>query len=55
MKERSEAERVIALRSASNTQENGIGRWAMEVRATGEFVGWTGLKQEKRIRPFQYS
>jgi ribosomal-protein-alanine N-acetyltransferase len=27
----------------------------MEVRATGEFVGWTGLKQEKRIRPFQYS
>ena len=23
---------------------NGIGRWAVELRATGEFVGWAGLK-----------
>ncbi len=24
--------------------ENGIGRWAVEERATGEFVGWVGFK-----------
>ena len=23
---------------------NGIGRWAVELRATGEFLGWAGLK-----------
>lgn len=25
-------------------RENGIGRWAVELRATGEFLGWAGLK-----------
>ncbi|MFD2787148.1 GNAT family N-acetyltransferase [Hymenobacter rubripertinctus] len=25
-------------------QTNGIGRWAVELRATGEFLGWAGLK-----------
>ncbi|WBA41802.1 GNAT family N-acetyltransferase [Hymenobacter canadensis] len=25
-------------------QENGIGRWAVELKATGEFLGWAGLK-----------
>ncbi|GAB2953723.1 GNAT family N-acetyltransferase [Hymenobacter coalescens] len=25
-------------------RRNGIGRWAVELRATGEFVGWCGLK-----------
>ena len=24
--------------------ENGIGRWAVTLRATGEFMGWAGLK-----------
>jgi len=24
--------------------ENGIGRWAIEEKATGKFMGWTGLK-----------
>lgn len=25
-------------------QENGIGRWAVELKETGEFLGWAGLK-----------
>ncbi len=25
-------------------QDHGIGRWAVEEKATGEFVGWTGFK-----------
>lgn len=25
-------------------EENGIGRWAVEDKATGEFLGWAGLK-----------
>jgi len=28
-------------------EENGIGRWAVEVKDTGEFVGWTGWKLMK--------
>lgn len=28
--------------------DNGIGRWAMEEKATGQFIGWTGLKLETR-------
>jgi ribosomal-protein-alanine N-acetyltransferase len=53
MKERSEAAKVIAL-IRQQYQENGIGRWAMEERATGAFIGWTGLKVENHIRPFPY-
>lgn len=53
MKERSEAENVIAW-IRKQYQENGIGRWAMEERTTGRFIGWTGLKLEKQIRPFHY-
>ncbi|MBC6697623.1 GNAT family N-acetyltransferase [Hymenobacter puniceus] len=25
-------------------QENGIGRWAVELKETGDFLGWAGLK-----------
>jgi len=25
-------------------KENGIGRWAVELKDTGEFIGWTGFK-----------
>ena len=25
-------------------RENGIGRWAVELKSTGEFMGWCGLK-----------
>lgn len=30
--------------------ENGIGRWAVLDRKTGEFIGWSGLKLEKEVR-----
>lgn len=33
--------------------QNGIGRWAIEEKSTGEFVGWTGLKLEDQVRPGQ--
>ena len=35
-------------------ERNGIGRWAVEEKATGEFVGWTGLKFEENLREFNY-
>lgn len=53
MTDRSQAEQVIAL-IRQQYQENGIGRWAMEDRTTGAFVGWCGLKVETRLRPFPY-
>lgn len=53
MTNRSEAAKVIAL-VRRQYQENGIGRWAVEERATGAFVGWCGLKWEQHIRPFAY-
>ena len=53
MTDRSEAAKVIAM-VRRQYQENGIGRWAVEERATGAFVGWCGLKWEQHIRPFAY-
>ncbi|MBT9393414.1 GNAT family N-acetyltransferase [Hymenobacter sp. NST-14] len=38
-----QSEATIAL-VRRQYQENGIGRWAVELRATGEFLGWAGLK-----------
>lgn len=29
--------------------ENGIGRWAVILKETGEFIGWSGLKLEKNV------
>lgn len=29
---------------------NGIGRWAVIDKSTNEFIGWTGLKLEEKIR-----
>ncbi len=29
----------------------GIGRWAIEDKATNDFIGWTGFKREKKLRP----
>jgi len=34
--------------------KNGIGRWAIEDKATGDFIGWTGLKFEQGLRHFDY-
>lgn len=53
MQHRSEAENVIA-HIHKQYKENGIGRWAMEERTSGAFIGWTGLKLEKSVRPFHY-
>ncbi|MCI4667701.1 MAG: GNAT family N-acetyltransferase [Bacteroidia bacterium] len=36
-------------------QSNGIGRWIVEDRQTGEIMGWSGLKLETRIRDFNYN
>ncbi len=30
--------------------ENGIGRWAIIDKKTGDFIGWTGLKYEQGLR-----
>ena len=30
--------------------ENGIGRWAVIDKETSDFVGWTGLKYEQKVR-----
>lgn len=29
--------------------ENGVGRWAVILKETGEFIGWSGLKLEKNV------
>lgn len=29
--------------------ENGIGRWAVILKETGEFIGWSGLKVERNV------
>ena len=31
-------------------EKNGIGRWAIIEKSTNEFVGWTGLKYEEKVR-----
>lgn len=33
--------------------ENGIGRWAVILKDTGEFIGWSGLKFEKNVNGHQ--
>ena len=35
-------------------EEFGIGRWAIIDKATNDFIGWTGLKYERDIRPNPY-
>lgn len=47
---------INSMEEASNTIqhvrrqyiENGIGRWALEVKASGECIGWCGYKIENR-------
>lgn len=53
MTERSEAAKVIAI-IRRQYSENGIGRWALEERTTGAFVGWCGLKWEQHVRSSPY-
>lgn len=35
-------------------QRNGIGRWAIEAKDSGEVVGWSGLKWEEEVRETPY-
>ena len=35
-------------------ERNGIGRWAIEDKTSGEVVGWSGLKWETEARAFGY-
>jgi len=53
MQDVGEAQQAIA-NIRKQYQTNGIGRWAMEAKTNGAFIGWTGLKLEKDIRPFHY-
>jgi len=34
---------------------NGFGRLAVELKDSGEFIGWSGLKYETEIRDFNYT
>ena len=44
-----EAEGVINL-IRQHYLENGIGRWAIVDKKTNDFIGWTGLKYEQKLR-----
>ena len=35
-------------------EKNGIGRWAIEDKNTGEVVGWSGIKLEDQALDFEY-
>jgi len=48
-----EAEQRIADVRAQY-KKNGIGRWAIEDKATGHFLGWSGLKYEEEVREYGY-
>lgn len=43
---------ITAVRNQYN--RNGIGRWIVEDKNTGEFIGWCGLKLEAQFRDFPY-
>lgn len=38
----------------SQYEKNRIGRWAVIDKATGDFIGWSGLKYEEHVRDFPY-
>lgn len=44
-----EAEKVIN-KIRKQYDENGIGRWAIIDKKTNDFIGWTGLKYEQKLR-----
>lgn len=35
-------------------KDNGLGRWIILDKNTGDLIGWSGLKLEKHIREFHY-
>jgi ribosomal-protein-alanine N-acetyltransferase len=48
-----EAEKVNAY-IRGQYSSNGIGRWAIEDKSTGDFIGWSGLKYEEEVRDYEY-
>lgn len=44
-----EAKSVISY-IRNQYEEDGIGRWAVIDKMTNEFIGWAGLKYEKKVR-----
>jgi ribosomal-protein-alanine N-acetyltransferase len=49
----SQAKRVVET-VREQYKKYGIGRWAVEDRLTGQFLGWCGLKYEENVRDFSY-
>ena len=50
LKTKQESEKVIDY-IRQQYVDNGIGRWAVILKDTNEFIGWSGLKLEKEVRP----
>lgn len=48
-----ESEEMIASLK-QQYHSNGIGRWVIEQKETGDFIGWSGLKYEEQLRTFAY-
>lgn len=44
-----EESREIVANIRQQYLKNGIGRWAVILKETGEFIGWSGLKLEKNV------
>lgn len=43
---------AVATRLATEIEEFGYGFWALESRATGDFVGFTGIRTPRDVLPF---
>lgn len=44
-----EQARAVIAAIQRQYRENGIGRWAVILKETGEFLGWCGLKLERNV------
>src|SRR4051812_29570102 len=42
----------MMVRAQAQIQENGYGFWALEIKATGEFIGFTGIGRPTFSAPF---
>lgn len=49
-----EQAQAVIDRVRKQYRKNGIGRWAVIDKASGDFVGWSGLKYEQHIREWSY-
>ena len=50
VKTREESEKIME-NILQQYREEGIGRWAIIEKESGEFLGWSGLKHEHKLRP----